>query len=145
MPHLRRRWPPDVRGAGPPRVRGHSRHLALLRLRSARAGAPRFAGRDPEHGARALYRRCAGHDEVQNRVERAERADSIADRSTDDGRADGGAVLRADAAADGGAVRCALALADDSAHPVAHDTACPVAHGARTDAAALPGVDACTD
>merc|ERR1719248_147879 len=136
MPHLRRRWPPDVRGAGPPRVRGHSRRLALLRLRSARAGAPRFAGRDPEHGARALYRRCAGHDEVQDRVERAERADSIANRATDDGRADGGAVLRADAATDGGAVRCADdsacpvthgALADESARPVADDTACPVA------------------
>jgi len=96
-------------------------------------------------------------------VERAERADSIAHRATDDGRADGGAVLRADAAADGGAVRCADdtacpvahgALADDSAHPVADDTACPVAHvttrsvanGALADAAANPSVDdACTD
>ena len=78
-------------------------------------------------------------------MERAERADAIANRSTDDGRADGGAVLRADAAADGGAVRCA----DDSAHPVAHDSAYPVAnvttrsaaYGALADAAANPGVD----
>ena len=83
-------------------------------------------------------------------MERAERADSIAHRATDDGRADGGAVLRADAAADGGAVRCA----DETACPVADGTACPVAHvttrsvayGALADAAANPGVDdACTD
>ena len=87
-------------------------------------------------------------------MERAERADSIANGATDDGRADGEAVLRADAAADGGTVRCALALADGTARPVADDTACPVAHvttrsvahGALADAAALPGVDdACTD
>ena len=91
-------------------------------------------------------------------MERAERADAIANRSTDDGRADGGAVLRADAAADGGTIHCALALADDTACPVAdapltddttcpvtHDSACPVADGALADAAALPGVDACTD
>ena len=78
-------------------------------------------------------------------MERAERADSIAHRATDDGRADGGAVLRADAAADGGTVRCALALADDTACPVAHVTTRSVAHGALADAAANPGVDACTD
>ena len=90
-------------------------------------------------------------------MERAERADSIADRATDDGRADGGAVLRPDAAAVLRADAAALSVyactdgagSDDSAHPVADGTACPVAHvttrsvayGALADAAAHPGVD----
>ena len=74
-------------------------------------------------------------------MERAERADSIANGATDDGRADGGAVLRADAAADGGTVRCALALADDTARPVADDSARPVAHNTACPVADAPLAD----
>ena len=169
MPHLRRAGHPTCEaGLGRPEC-------------EATPGASRFCGYEAPGQVH-----LASPGEIQNTVlvhfnrlpdqrgsrssGASERCDSIANGATDDGRADGGAVLRADAAAGAGpsaapstpARRPALpsrprhnllsrprdprrrlspSIADD-ASPSRPRTTRPVAHGALADAAANPGVDA---